>query len=416
MSPTSPAHRWRVRAGAAVVSVTALLAGLQYAAAATAAPTSTDPAVTAPAAYTSPTVVNNSDGTLSLYAVRGDDNLWEEHQSVPFGTFSGWRQLTTTGGFSGMPAVVQMPGGVTDIFAVQGAGCAMWQTSLAAPGAQPAAWTQIGGTPIIPCPRTDPAAVVQASGAISLFSTDENGTILEDSQATPGGAFGSWQPIATITSGGTGNRLAVVQLPSGVIAIYVRAGGVALSGPGSEPAVVWGTSQSVPGGPFSAPIDLGGPPDGMSGDPVAIRTPGGVIAIYSSTTSGKLVGISQSKAFGPFGQWQQLSPQLTTYALHFYGTPAVLLTSTGVIAVYARDDTTSAIWGISQTKAYGPFSPWVQITPSSSVPSTLGPAPPFAMFTSTHVIAIYAPDSNNQIAGVSQNVPYGPFGPWQELG
>jgi hypothetical protein len=105
-----------------------------------------------------------------------------------------------------------------------------------------------------------------------------------------------------------------------------------------------------------------------------------------------------------------------TIANRFGGTPAVLLTASGVIAAYARDDTTGAIWGVSQTKAFGPFSHWIQITPTNSVPYTLDPAPPFAMFTSTHVIAIYAPDSNNQIAGVSQNVPYGPFGPWQELG
>lgn len=404
---TSSPRCWGVRFGVAVVSVTALI-GLQCAATATAAQTSAGQAVTVPAAYFPPTVVNNSDWTLSMYAVRGG-NVWEEHQSVPFGAFSGWRQLSTEGGFYGMPAVVQTPGGATDIFAVDKGACQAWQTSLSAPGAQPAPWTQIGTSPSRPCPQTDPAAVVQPDGIVSVFTTDGIGTILEDSQATPGGAFGSWQSIATISTGYIGQRLAVVQLPSGVIAIYVRAGGVA-----SIPSSLYGISQSVPYGPFSAPIQIGAATD-LTGDPAAILTAGGVLAIYSTNSGGEIVGISQSQAFGPFGQWQVLSPPVASVL--FYGSPAVLITASGVIAIYARDYKSSAIWGTSQSRAFGPFGAWIQIgTLPNGVTVTGDPYPPFAMFTSTNVIAIYAPDSNNQIAGVSQNVPYGPFGPWQELG
>lgn len=169
---------------------------------------------------------------------------------------------------------------------------------------------------------------------------------------------------------------------------------------------MYGISQSVPGGPFSAPIVIGGVGgDQMAGDPVAIRTPGGVIAIYSADSRGELLGISQSQAYGPFGQWQLLSPPLYLTSLRFDGSPAVLLTATGVIAIYARDYNSSTIWGISQSKAFGPFSAWVQIGTPGGVALTGDPDPPFAMFTSTHVIAIYAADRNSQIAGVSQNVP-----------
>jgi GH25 family lysozyme M1 (1,4-beta-N-acetylmuramidase) len=344
--------------------------------------------VNVPAATTSaPAVLNYSDGTLALYSVRSDGNVWTDSQSSPAGAFSGWQPLTSGGGFAGTPAVVESSSGVIGVYARTTSGAIM-DASQAAPGGAAGAWSQIGtATGLV----SGPAVLLTKAGVIALYAAGPGGVIDGVSQSAPGGAFGSWQAL----SGNLGfsGRPAVLQTSSGLIALYAR----------TSAGTLLGTSQHVPGGAFGTWGRIGSAAN-LASDPTTLLTSGNLIAIYAATTGGAVEGISQATPGGAFGRWGTLSP-----GLGFTGRPAVLQTPSKLIALYARTSA-GTILGTSQHVAGGAFGSWGQLGSAADLASD-----PAALITTSQLIAIYASDSSGGVAGISQSVPLGPFGTWTEI-
>jgi GH25 family lysozyme M1 (1,4-beta-N-acetylmuramidase) len=344
--------------------------------------------VSVPAATTSaPAVLNYSDGTLALYSVRSDGNVWTDSQSSPGGAFSGWQPLTSGGGFAGTPAVVESSSGVIGVYARTTSG-AIKGSSQAAPGGAASAWVQIGSASNL---VSDPTVLLTKAGVVALYAAGSGGVIDGASQSAPGGAFGSWQALSG--NRGFSGRPAVLQTPTGIIAIYAR----------TSAGTLLGTSQHVVGGAFGAWGQLGTAAN-LASDPTVLLTSSGVIAVYAATTGGAVEGVSQAVAYGPFGRWQALSP-----ADGFSGRPAVLQTPTGIIAIYARTSG-GTLLGTSQHVVGGAFGSWGQLGTAANLNSD-----PAALITTAKVIAIYATDTSGAVAGISQSVAYGPFGTWTDF-
>jgi hypothetical protein len=245
---------------------------------------SVPPPTTAP-----PAVLNDSNGTLSLYTVRTDGNVWADSQSTPAGAFGGWQPLSTAGDFTGTPAVIETSSGIIGVYARTTSGEIMG-ASQAAPGDAASSWVQIGSaTDLV----SSPTVLLTASGVIAVYSSDATGAIDGISQYARNSAFGSWQTLSP--DEGFAGRPAVIQTKSGVIAIYATTSGTIL-----------GTSQSVPGGPFSSWSQLGTASDLVSDPTALITNTSDVIAIYAADSTGGVSGISQSVPYGPFGAWTEI--------------------------------------------------------------------------------------------------------------
>jgi hypothetical protein len=349
------------------------------------------------------TALNYSNGTLALYTIRDDGNIWSEYQSAEFGSFSGWQPLTTAGDFTGTPAVIETNSGIIGIYARTTSGTVMG-ASQSSNGAPISAFSQIGpATDMV----SDPDVMLTASGVVAIYGSESGGEIEGISQSVPNGAFGDWQVLSP--ADGFAGRPDVLQTASGVFAIYAT----------TSSGTILGTSQSVAFGPFGQWVQLGSATDLVS-DPTALLTASGVIAIYATDTNGAIEGISQFAPYSAFGSWQVLSP-----SDGFTGRPAVLQTSSGVIAIYALSvpgpgaGPIGPILGTSQSVPGGAFSPWIQIGTATDL---IGP--PAALITNvTHVIAIYGAEAdvpgfgylNGGVLGISQSVPFGPFGTWTNV-
>jgi YVTN family beta-propeller protein len=336
-----------------------------------------------PAPTSAPAALSDSDGSVALYTVGSDGNVWAYFP----GAFTVVQQLTTTGDFVGTPAVVATSNGDIGIYARTTSGMIMGATEDG-PGGTVSAWTQLG---IAANLVSDPVALLTASGAIAIYGSDSGGAVEGISQSAAYSAFGSWQTLSP--DEGFAGRPGVIQTSSGVIAIYAT----------TSADSVLGTSQSAPFGPFGSWGQIGSATDLVS-DPSVLLTASGAIAIYAADSGGAIDGISQSAPYSAFGSWQTLSPQDG-----FTGPPAVLQTSSGVIALYATT-TSGTVLGTSQSVAFGPFSSWAQIGTATDLISN-----PMALITTSGAIAIYAADSSGEVSAISQSVSYGPFGSWTEL-
>jgi hypothetical protein len=355
---------------------------------ATQAFTLTVPVVPATSPF-APAALNYSDGTIALYTIRSDGNIWSEHQTVPGGPFNGWQQLSTSGSFYGTPAVIETKSGIIGIYAyAPGPGVIMGASQTGPTGAV-SAWSQIGSATDI---QNSPHVLLTASGVIAIYDADSSGAIEGISQFSANSAFGAWHVLSP--SEGLFAAPAVLQTKSGVIALYAI----------TPAGTLLGTSQHVVGGAFSAWGQVGSASN-LVGGPTALLTANGVIALYATDLNGAVDGISQFAPYSAFGNWQTLSPNEG-----FAGDPTVLQTSSGVIAIYAHTSA-DTILATSQSVPGGAFSAWDQLGTATNLRSD----PVALIINITHVIAIFAADMNGAVAGISQSVPYGPFGPWTEM-
>lgn len=66
-----------------------------------------------------------------------------------------------------------------------------------------------------------------------------------------------------------------------------------------------GTSQNTVGGAFGAWSQIGGSVD-LAGDPVAVITPGGELAMYGTGTDGNVYGTDQTSVSGSWVDWAEM--------------------------------------------------------------------------------------------------------------
>lgn len=345
------------------------------------------PAPPVPAPASQPSVLANSDGTADVYTVLSDGNVWGT-QSLAGGGFAPWQALSTSGVFTGRPAVLRMPSGVIAVYARTTAGTIMGTSQSTAGGAF-SAWVQLGSATNL---VGDPAVLLTAGKVLALYSADSSGRIDGISQSVAYGPFGAWQAL----SGNLGfaTEPAVIQNSAGIIALY------ALGASGS----ILGSSQSVVAGPFSGWIHLGSATSLVS-PPTALVTKAGVIAVYAADGSGQIDGISQSVAYGPFGGWQTLSPNLG-----FSSRPAVLQSTSGALGIYALTSS-GTVQGTSQSVVAGPFGAWSQIGGAAVLANG-----PTALLTSGGEVDLFAADTaTGDIAASAQSTVGGAFGSWADV-
>ena len=273
--------------------------------------------------------------TMSVYQISGG-NLYGKGQTAPGSLFGDWQQLSSGGNLVGRPSVVQFTDGTISVYA-RGTDGNVWAAGNTAAGGPFGDWgvvaTGVAG---------DPEVRLMQNNTLALYAVHPDGNVYGLGQPSLGASFGSWQQLSS--GGNFTGRPSVVQFADGTISVYARgtdgnvwaagnkaAGGlfgdwgVVATDVISDPEVklmqngtlsvyavrsdnnVYGLGQDAPGalfGPWQQ-LSAGG---NTSGRPSVIQFTDGTLDLFARDTNGTLwaSGNTRTGAGSPFGPWEQV--------------------------------------------------------------------------------------------------------------
>ena len=232
----------------------------------------------------SPAAIATQRGTVAVYAVGTNGDLYTYYQTGPGSGFKGPERLTATGKLTGTPAVVQAANGIISVYTRTSGGAveAVWQNAI---GGAVTKSRNLGGHI-----ASSPAAIVTARDTIAVLGVGTSKQLYGYQQSRPGGPFTG--PTRLTSNGGlTGTPIAAPNA-NGTVSVYVRTTG------GS----VRGKAQSVAGGPFNRSSSLGGH---IANDLAGVVFSDGAAALYGNGTNGRQYG-DQDASGGGFTGWKLL--------------------------------------------------------------------------------------------------------------
>jgi Domain of unknown function (DUF1906) len=238
----------------------------------------------------SPAAIATQRGTVAVYVVGVNGDLYTYYQTIAGGGFTGPKRLTTTGNLTGSPAAVQVANGILSVYArtTGGAVQAVWQNSV---GGAVTKSADLGGHL-----AGSPAAVVTGADTIAVYAIGTHGQLYGSQQRKPGARFTG--PTRLTTTGGLTGTPVAVPGSNGTVSVYAR----------TTSGSVRSKWQSVAAGPFSGSAALGGHLAGDLGGlvadgPAGPAGGGGAVALYATGTNGRQYGDHQGTGPGSFTGW-----------------------------------------------------------------------------------------------------------------
>ncbi|MFJ9692247.1 hypothetical protein [Kitasatospora sp. NPDC101183] len=335
--------------------------------------------------YQSVSALQAPDGTIALYSIGADGNLYGTNQSVVRGGFGPWLTLYGGGNLVGRPTVVQVADGRIALYARTSV-TTIVSSIQDAPHGGFGAWTQIGDTGGV---ASDPTVLLTRDGGVAVYVSN-GADIVGTDQATPGAPSGKWLQLSN--TGNLTGKPAVIQGSDGRVSLYAR----------TSATTILSSIQDAPHGAFGAWTQIGDT-GGVASDPTVLLGSGGNVAVYVSNGA-DIVGTDQAAPGAPSGKWLQLSN-----TGNLTGKPAVIQTADGRVALYARTSATT-ILGTNQTAPGSGFLPWVQIGDTGGVASD-----PSVILAQDGTVAVYV-SNGADIVGTGQGAPGGGFSPWLKIG
>jgi hypothetical protein len=221
-------------------------------------------------------------GTVALYAIGTDRNLYTYYQTSAGGGFAGPKKLTTTGNLTGTPTAVQVANGIISVYATTTGGAvrAVWQSAV---GGAVTKSENLGGHL-----TGSPAAVVTGVDTIAVYGVGTHGQLYGFEQRKPGARFTG--PTKLTSTGGLTGIPAAVPGSNGTVSVYVR----------TTSGSVRSKWQSVADGPFNHSAALGGH---MAGDLAGLLTGTGGVSLYATGTNGRQYVDRPGTTPGSFAGW-----------------------------------------------------------------------------------------------------------------
>jgi hypothetical protein len=223
-------------------------------------------------------------GTVAVYAVGTNGDLYTYYQTGPGSGFKGPERLTAARNLTGTPAVVQAANGIISVYTrtSRGAVTAIWQNAV---GGAVTKSRNLGGHI-----GASPAAIVTARDTIAVYAVGTNKQLYGYQQSRPGGPFTG--PTRLTSNGGLTGTPVAAPNANGTVSVYVRTTG------GSMRA----KRQSVAGGPFNSSSSLGGH---IANDMAGVVFSDGATALFANGTNGRQYG-DQDASGGGFAGWKLL--------------------------------------------------------------------------------------------------------------
>jgi Domain of unknown function (DUF1906) len=221
-------------------------------------------------------------GTVAVYAVGTNGDLYTYYQTGPGSGFKGPKRLAAGGGLTGTPAVVQAANGVISVYTRTSGGAvrAVWQNAV---GGAVTKTRNLGGHL-----AGSPAAIVTARDTIAVYAVGTNKQLYGYQQSKPGGPFSAPRKL-TRTGGLTGTPIAAPNA-NGTVSVYAR----------TTSGSIRGKAQATPGGPFNLNSSLGGH---IANDLAGVIFGDGAVALYANGTNGRQYG-DQDASGGSFAGWK----------------------------------------------------------------------------------------------------------------
>ena len=221
-------------------------------------------------------------GTVAVYAVGTNRDLYTYYQTGPGSGFKGPKKLTSSGNLTGTPAVVQAANGIISVYTRTSGGAvrAVWQNTV---GGAVAKTRNLGGHM-----TGSPAAVVTARDTIAVYAVGTNKQLYGYQQSKPGGTFTG--PTKLTSNGGLTGTPAAIPNANGTVSVYVRTTGGSIRG----------KAQSTAGGAFSKSSSLGGH---IANDLAGVVSGDGAMALYANGTNGRQYG-DQDASGASFAGWK----------------------------------------------------------------------------------------------------------------
>ena len=224
--------------------------------------------------------VNNADGSLSVFGIGTNGDLWTASESAPEAGWSSWIDLSGQQIQPGFVISENLSGRV-EIFGADSSGN-IWHNRQTASGSW-SGWNRLPGKTL-----NSPLAIARnLDGRLEIFGVDSSGNVWHNWQTRPGGGWNGWLEIS-------GKQLkpgfVVGQNKDGRLVLF----GVALA----SPYDVWSIwQQGAPGDNFGGSwTDMGG----SAMDPQLV---------VSSTADGRmqLFGVSKISPYDVWSDWQPIS-------------------------------------------------------------------------------------------------------------
>ena len=221
-------------------------------------------------------------GTVAVYAVGTNRDLYTYYQTGPGSGFKGPKKLTSSGNLTGTPAVVQAANGIISVYTRTSGGAirAVWQNAV---GGAVAKTRNLGGHM-----TGSPAAIVTARDTIAVYAVGTNKQLYGYQQSKPGGAFTG--PTRLTSNGGLTGTPVAIPNANGTVSVYVRTTGGSIRG----------KAQSAAGGAFSKSSSLGGH---IANDLAGVVSGDGAMALYANGTNGRQYG-DQDASGASFAGWK----------------------------------------------------------------------------------------------------------------
>ncbi len=229
----------------------------------------------------SPAAIATQRGTVAVYAVGVNGDLYTYYQTSADGGFAGPKRLTATGNLTGSPAVVQVANGILSVYARTTAGAvkAVWQSAV---GGAVTKSENLGGHL-----TGSPAAIVTGVDTVAVYAVGTHGQLYGFQQRKPGARFTG--PTKLTSTGGLTGTPVAVPASNGTVSVYARTTSGSLRSK-------W---QSVADGPFNGSAALGGH---MAGDLAGLAGPSPAVSLYATGTNGRQYA-DRGAAPGSFTGW-----------------------------------------------------------------------------------------------------------------
>lgn len=241
--------------------------------------------------------------------------------------------------------------------------------------------------------------VLSDLNTLVAYRRDGHGNILAAAQPAPGNRFGTWGVInrGPVFAG----QPVALKATNNTLVVYAHSG-----------TSILGNGQPAVGAAFSgwSAVGAGSPtvPKIVS-DPEVIIAPGGGLVIYAVGDDGNVWGISQPSSGAAFNPWQRL-----TSTGGFSGTPAALVTASGLIVLYVRNG--AVIQGSGQSRRGGAFSSFGTIgSGTASVTATGDPSVFQAGDGTLSVVAGARGGDHSDLWMTGQPAPGVRYGDWRQV-
>lgn len=329
-------------------------------------------------------IVMASSGALEMFGVGTNTDVWDDYQTGPSSSWSGWTSFGQANAVPGCAAAKDLNGSL-EVFVVNGSSKNVMRKYQTIAGGSWSNWVSLGGTGF-----TNLQAINDLDGRIELFAIGTNGDVWHTWEGTPNGSWvGSWF-----------DRVGQ-QIKPGYVVARNLSGTLELFGVGNN-GHVWHNWQTNAGSSWKGWADLGG--TNMNPRLAVARDADGRLELFAlgNGNSHVWVNYQQSPGSNYSGWWDLGGPSIKAGFV-------AGINSTGRLQMFGVGSNTD-LWTSSQITPGGSWQAWTDLGEAGIDPQLV------VGNNADGAIQVFGIGSNKHVMSNFQNSPGGTWFGWLDMG